>query len=55
MKTLKRIIVGVLGLTGFVLGINERSFEQGTDFWAWLLLAGAVGLFLYWNRWGELE
>jgi hypothetical protein len=47
MKTLKRIIVGALGVLGFVLACSDGYTCQ--DFIALVLMLGAIGLGLYWK------
>lgn len=48
MKTLKRIIVGALGVLGFVLACSG-GYCTGRDFIALVLMLGAIGLGLYWK------
>ena len=48
MKTLKRIIVGVLGALGFVLACND-GYNFGLDFCAIALMIGAIVLGWKWR------
>lgn len=54
MKTMKKIILVVMGFAGFVLALHE-DYRPTQDFWAIMLMLGAVALGLYWNRFGGLE
>jgi hypothetical protein len=48
MKTLKRIIVGALGVLGFVLACNN-GYQPSLDFWGIVCLIGAIVLGIKWK------
>ena len=54
MKTLKKIAVGVLCIGGMLLALHE-DYRPIQDFWAMVAIGSGIGLFLYWNRWNQLE
>lgn len=47
MKTLKRIIVGALGVLGFVLACND--YLPSLDFWSIVCFIGAIALGIKWE------
>lgn len=48
MKTLKRIIVGALGVLGFVLACNN-GYQPSLDFLGIVCLIGAIVLGIKWE------
>ena len=48
MKTLKKIVVGVLGALGFVLACNN-GYQPSLDFWSIVCLIGAIVLGIKWE------